>query len=87
MSCKKDGLSNMSEFFICNNDQWAEDLPASLELVRLAVPRGVYTQSHFDYLLEVIGKVWDRRKEIPGYRITYQPNFLRRFFCFFEIVK
>ena len=77
----------MSEFFICNNDQWAEDLPAPLELVRLAFPRRVYTQSRFDYLLEVIEEVWDRRKEIPEYRITYQPNFLRHFSCFFEIVK
>ncbi len=58
--------------------------PAALELVRLAFPRRVYTQSHFDYLIEVIEEVWDHKDEIPGHKITYQPQFLRHFSCFFE---
>ena len=55
-----------------------------LELVRLAFPRRVYTQSHFDYLLEVIHEVWQNRLSLPGYQITYQAQYLRHFTCHFE---
>jgi tryptophanase len=60
------------------------EIPAPLELVRLAFPRRVYTQSHFDYLMEVIETVWRKRERIGGYRITRQPQFLRHFSCHFE---
>ena len=43
--------------------------PASRDLLRLAIPRRVYTQSHMDYVLEAIGQVWDRRKDIVGLTI------------------
>jgi len=68
-------------------DESGNEIPAPLELVRLAFPRRVYTQSHFDYLIEVIEEVWNRRKSIPGYRITYQPAFLRHFSCHLELAK
>jgi tryptophanase len=58
--------------------------PSPLELVRLAFPRRVYTQSHFDYLVEVIEQVWTERATIPGHRITQQPKMLRHFTCRFE---
>jgi tryptophanase len=58
--------------------------PSPLELVRLAFPRRVYTQSHFDYMIEVIGQVWDERDRISGHRITYQKQPLRHFTCHFE---
>jgi tryptophanase len=58
--------------------------PSPLELVRLAFPRRVYTQSHFDYIIEVIEEVWRDRHRLPGYRITYQPELLRHFTCHFE---
>jgi tryptophanase len=58
--------------------------PSPLELVRLAFPRRVYTQSHFDYLIEVIEQVWNERASIPGHRITWQPKMLRHFTCHFE---
>ena len=58
--------------------------PSPLELVRLAFPRRVYTQSHFDYLIEVIEEVWNDRGHIPGHRITRQPGLLRHFTCHFE---
>lgn len=64
-------------------DKNGQEIPAPLELVRLAFPRRVYTQSHFDYVLEVIEEVWKNRKDIGGYRITYQPEFLRHFTCHF----
>ena len=63
-----------------------KEVPAPLELVRLAFPRRVYTQSHFDYLAEVIAAVWEKRASIGGYRITYQPEFLRHFTCHLEPV-
>jgi tryptophanase len=65
-------------------DEQGVEQPSPLELVRLAFPRRVYTQSHFDYILEVIEEVWNKRHEIKGHRITYQPKFLRHFSCRFE---
>ncbi|HET6719478.1 MAG TPA: tryptophanase, partial [Rhodocyclaceae bacterium] len=51
----------------------------SLELVRLAFPRRMYTQSHFDYAAEVIEEVKQKAASIRGVRITRQPHFLRHF--------
>ncbi|THB78133.1 MAG: tryptophanase [Desulfobacteraceae bacterium] len=67
-------------------DESGEELPSPLELVRLAFPRRVYTQSHFDYLIEVIKEVWKNKDSISGYKITYQTQFLRHFTCHFEPV-
>jgi tryptophanase len=61
-----------------------EEEPAAQELLRLAIPRRVYTQSHVDYVVEAILEVWNRRDEIGGYRITYQAPFLRHFTARFE---
>jgi len=61
-----------------------DEIASPLELVRLAFPRRVYTQSHFDYLIEVIKEVWKNKDRIPGYKITYQARFLRHFTCHFE---
>ncbi|HSB11199.1 MAG TPA: tryptophanase [Blastocatellia bacterium] len=58
--------------------------PAAMELVRLAIPHRVYTQSHIDYVIEAILQVHERRARIPGYRITQQPPFLRHFSAHFE---
>ncbi len=68
-------------------DENGRETPAPLELVRLAFPRRVYTQSHFDYVLEAIEKVWRERERIGGYRISYQPKILRHFTCHFEPVR
>jgi tryptophanase len=51
----------------------------AMDLVRLAIPRRVYTQSHIDYVVEVILEVWKRRDEIRGLRLTYEAPFLRHF--------
>jgi tryptophanase len=53
--------------------------PAAMELVRLAFPRRVYTQSHVDYLAEVILAVHAQAAELPGYRIVSQAPVLRHF--------
>ncbi len=52
---------------------------ASMELVRLAFPRRVYTQSHVDYLAEVIIAAYEQRDKLTGYRIVEAPNVLRHF--------
>jgi tryptophanase len=52
---------------------------ATMDLVRLAIPRRVYTQSHIEYVVEVILDVWRRRDNIPGYEIVHQAPFLRHF--------
>jgi tryptophanase len=59
---------------------------AEHELVRLAVPRRVYTKSHIDYVVEVILAVHARRDAIGGVRIVEQPRTLRHFSARFEPV-
>ena len=61
-----------------------EEKPAHLDLVRLAIPRRVYTQSHMDYVLEAIDLVWQRRKDVRGVKIVKAPKFLRHFTAEFE---
>ena len=53
--------------------------PAKLDLVRLAIPRRTYTQSHIDYVIEVVTRVADRAAKLPGMRIVSQPRQLRHF--------
>ena len=50
-----------------------------MELVRLAFPRRVYTQTHFDYAAEVIIDVYNKREGVKGLKITYEPEYLRHF--------
>ena len=52
---------------------------AKMDLVRLAIPRRVYTQSHIDYVVEVILQVWERREKVQGLRLSYEAPFLRHF--------
>ena len=59
---------------------------AQMELVRLAIPRRVYTQSHIDYVIEVIIGVYEKRNELCGMNIIYQPEVLRHFTCHFKYV-
>jgi tryptophanase len=55
------------------------ETPAAMELVRLAIPRRVYTQSHVDYVIEVVRHVAQRAAELRGMRIVEQPSALRHF--------
>jgi len=59
-------------------------IPPPMELVRLAVPRRVYTQSHIDYVLEIILEVFKQRNSLKGYKITYEAPMLRHFTARFE---
>jgi tryptophanase len=60
---------------------------AKMELVRLAIPRRVYTQSHIDYVIEVILAVRKRREQIQGMRLTFEAPFLRHFTAHLEPVE
>ena len=64
-----------------------DDTPAPMELVRLAIPRRVYTQSHIDYVVEVILDVHARRADLAGMRIVWQAPTLRHFTARFEPIK
>jgi tryptophanase len=55
------------------------ETPAAMDLVRLAVPRRTYTQSHLDYVIEVVTRVASRAAQLPGMRIVSQPRQLRHF--------
>jgi tryptophanase len=52
---------------------------AKMDLVRLALPRRTYTQSHLDYVIEVILEVWKKRDQIRGLKLVYEPPLLRHF--------
>jgi tryptophanase len=58
--------------------------PAAMDLVRLAIPRRTYTQSHIDYVIEVVTAVAATASGLPGYRITEEPAALRHFTARFE---
>jgi len=60
--------------------------PAAMELVRLAIPRRTYTQSHIDYVVEVVTSVARRAGDLVGYRMTDEPAALRHFTARFEPV-
>lgn len=57
---------------------------AQNELLRLAIPRRVYTQSHIDYVVEAILEVNEKKQDLRGYEIVEQPDFLRHFTCRFR---
>ncbi len=58
--------------------------PAAMELVRLAIPRRTYTQSHIDYVIEVVTAVAKEASSLSGYRMVYEPAALRHFTARFE---
>lgn len=61
-------------------------IPATMELVRLAIPRRVYTQSHMEYVIETFEEILQDRKESRGMRITREKKFLRHFTAHFEML-
>lgn len=68
------------------NDENGQLIPAQMELVRLAIPRRVYTQSHIDYVIETFEMLMEGKENVKGFKITYEPPFLRHFTARFEPV-
>jgi tryptophanase len=60
------------------------EVPAAMDLVRLAVPRRTYTQSHVDYVIEVGAEIAERAAALRGLRIAWEPPALRHFTARFE---
>ena len=60
------------------------EVPPPMDLVRLAIPRRVYTQSHIDYVAEAVIEMASRKEQLRGYRMTHGPAVLRHFTARFE---
>ena len=72
--------SELGSLYLATLDERHEVVtPAPFELVRLAIPRRVYTQSHLDYVAEVLATIAEDPGQVPGYRITHAPPVLRHF--------
>jgi len=65
-------------------DKRGKLIPAAKELVRLAIPRRVYTQSHIDYVIEVFDEIIKTKDDVRGMRITHESEALRHFTAHFE---
>ncbi len=79
------GVEIGSVMFGHANDDGSE-APAHMELVRLAIPRRTYTQSHIDYVGEVVARTAETARDIGGYRIVKQAPWLRHFTAEFEAI-
>ncbi len=75
-----------SVMFAHKDEKTGEWQYPELELVRLALPRRVYTQTHLDYVADVIIELYSKREQLHGMRYTYEPPFLRHFTARFEFV-
>ncbi|MBC8197568.1 MAG: tryptophanase [Candidatus Marinimicrobia bacterium] len=69
--------------FGSTDKETGKEILAPMELVRLAIPRRTYTQSHIDYVVESIINVYHRKNEITGLKMTYQAEHLRHFTAHF----
>jgi tryptophanase len=81
------GVEIGSVAFAYTDPETGEEHVPLLELVRLAIPRRMYTQAHMDWVVEAAGRIADRKDELPGYRITYAPELLRHFTAVFEPIR
>ncbi len=72
--------------FASQDPQTGEWTYPELELVRLTLPRRVYTQSHLDYVVRVVSDLWQKRDHVRGLRIVYQTQLMRHFTARFELV-
>ncbi len=78
------GVEIGSVMFGKYDEKTGELIPPPMELVRLAIPRRVYTQSHIDYVAEVLIETYKNRDKLRGYKIIEEAPMLRHFTCKFE---
>ena len=78
------GVEIGSVMFAHPDPDTGEMVYPALEMVRLAIPRRVYTQSHLDYVADVLARIYDRAGQICGYKFTYAPELLRHFTARFQ---
>jgi len=71
--------------FARKDEATGEMIYPKLELVRLALPRRVYTQSHLDYVVDIIARLYREWEKIKGFRIVYEVPRLRHFTARFEV--
>jgi tryptophanase len=75
-----------SVMFAHKDERTGETIYPEMELVRLAIPRRVYTQSHLDYVADTLIALYQRREALRGLRIVYETRFLRHFTARFELM-
>lgn len=78
---------DIGSYMLGNDPDTGEQLKAEFEFTRLAIPRRVYTQAHFDIMAEALINIKKRANEIKGYRITWEPPVLRHFQASLEPIK
>lgn len=76
-----------SIMFAHKDPETGEMVYPKLELVRLAIPRRMYTQSHMDYVVEILTEIASKKETLSGFRITYEPMLLRHFTARFEPIQ
>jgi len=81
------GVEIGSVAFAFTDPETGEEHTPLLELVRLAIPRRMYTQAHLDWVVKTAGAIAARKEELRGYRITHAPELLRHFTAVFEPIK
>jgi tryptophanase len=78
------GVEIGSVMFARKDPETGETVFPGLELVRLAIPRRMYTQAHLDFVVETLARIVARRETLRGYRLAYAPDLLRHFTARFE---
>ncbi len=65
--------------FLLGNDNAGKQLPSKFEFTRLCIPRRVYTQAHFDFVVDALVRIQKRADTVSGYTIAWEPPILRHF--------
>ena len=78
---------DIGSYMLGNDPDTGEQLKADFEFTRLAIPRRVYTQAHFDIMADALIAIKERASQVKGYRITWEPPVLRHFQAHLEPIE